>query len=88
VHLSAIGHPVVGDALYGGVRRHVPARFRAVQRLTRPFLHAERLTFTHPRTAERLTFTAPLPEDLESIVRAVAPPELSADIFAPPSSAS
>ena len=50
VHLNAIGHPIVGDALYGGVHRRVPAQFRAVQRLTRPFLHAERLAFTHPRT--------------------------------------
>ncbi len=48
VHLNAIGHPIVGDALYGGVHRRVPAQFRAVQRLTRPFLHAERLAFTHP----------------------------------------
>jgi 23S rRNA pseudouridine1911/1915/1917 synthase len=83
VHLSAIGHPIVGDALYGGVHRRVPHQFRAVQSLTRPFLHAERLTFTHPRTGERLTFSAPLPADLEAIVRAVAPPELAETIFAP-----
>ena len=43
VHLSAIGHPIVGDALYGGSHRRVPHQFRAVQSLTRPFLHAERL---------------------------------------------
>jgi 23S rRNA pseudouridine1911/1915/1917 synthase len=84
VHLSAIGHPIVGDALYGGVHRRVPHQFRAVQSLTRPFLHAERLTLTHPRTKERMTFTAPLPADLEEIVRTIAPPELAASIFAPP----
>ena len=50
VHLSAIGHPIVGDALYGGVHRRVPHPLRAVTKLTRPFLHAERLVFTHPRT--------------------------------------
>lgn len=76
VHLSAIGHPVVGDALYGGVHRRVPGQFRAVQRLTRPFLHAERLTFAHPRTGERLTFTAPLPPDLEAVLRDVVPDEM------------
>jgi 23S rRNA pseudouridine1911/1915/1917 synthase len=84
VHLSAIGHPIVGDALYGGVHRGVPHQFRAVQSLTRPFLHAERLTLTHPRTKERMTFTAPLPADLEETVRAIAPPELAETIFAPP----
>jgi 23S rRNA pseudouridine1911/1915/1917 synthase len=68
VHLSAIGHPIAGDALYGGVHRRVPHDLRAVQRLERPFLHAERLVVTHPRTAERMAFTAPLPHDLRAIV--------------------
>jgi 23S rRNA pseudouridine1911/1915/1917 synthase len=82
VHLSAIGHPVVGDALYGGVHRRVPGQFRAVQRLTRPFLHAERLTFTHPRTGERLTFLASLPADLEAVLRDVVPEEMHESLFA------
>ena len=43
VHLSAIGHPIVGDALYGGVHRRVPGDLRAVTHLDRPFLHAARL---------------------------------------------
>jgi 23S rRNA pseudouridine1911/1915/1917 synthase len=64
VHLNSIGHPIVGDALYGGIHRRVPHDLRALQRLTRPFLHAERLAFSHPRTAEPLEFTAPLPDDL------------------------
>jgi 23S rRNA pseudouridine1911/1915/1917 synthase len=81
VHLSAIGHPIVGDALYGGVRRRVPHALRAVQRLTRPFLHAERIAFTHPRTGERLSFTAPLPEELETVVYDIAPEELRDAIF-------
>jgi 23S rRNA pseudouridine1911/1915/1917 synthase len=83
VHLSAIGHPIVGDALYGGVHRRVPHRLHAVQTLTRPFLHAERLSFTHPRTGERLTFTAPLPQDLEDVLMAVAPAESRPVIVAP-----
>ena len=82
VHLSAIGHPVVGDALYGGVHRRVPHQLRAVLRLTRPFLHAERLSFTHPRTRERLTFTAALPEDLREVIWDVAPVEMREALFA------
>jgi 23S rRNA pseudouridine1911/1915/1917 synthase len=82
VHLSAIGHPIVGDALYGGVHRRVPHTLRAVQRLTRPFLHAERIAFTHPSTGERMSFTAPLPADLEAVVYEVAPEELRDSIFA------
>ena len=66
--LSAIGHAVVGDALYGGVHRRVPGDIRAVQRLERPFLHAWRLAFTHPTDKRRLEFRAPLPEDLMSIL--------------------
>jgi 23S rRNA pseudouridine1911/1915/1917 synthase len=73
VHLSAIGHPIVGDALYGGVHRRVPHNLRAVQRLTRPFLHAERLAFTQPRTGEPLVFTAPLPEDLRRVLEGIDP---------------
>lgn len=68
VHLSAIGHPIVGDATYGGVHRRVMPDLRAVNRLTRPFLHAARLAFTHPRTGERLEFAAPLPADLQSVL--------------------
>ena len=49
VHLAAVGHPVVGDAVYGGCRRHPPPHLRVVQRLDRPFLHAARLSFAHPR---------------------------------------
>ena len=68
VHLSAIGHPIVGDSLYGGVHRRVAGDIRAVQRLERPFLHAARLTFTHPRDERRMEFTAPLPDDLMDVL--------------------
>ena len=49
VHLSSIGHPIVGDALYGGAKRRIPGDLRALARLERPFLHAARLAFKHPR---------------------------------------
>ncbi|HEY2434283.1 MAG TPA: RluA family pseudouridine synthase [Vicinamibacterales bacterium] len=68
VHLSVIGHPVVGDATYGGVHRRVPHDLRAVQRLNRPFLHAARIAFTHPGDGRRMEFTAPLPDDLRSVL--------------------
>ena len=68
VHLSAIGHPIVGDPTYGGVHRRVPGDLRAVMRLERPFLHAARLSFTHPKDGRRVDFDSPLPPDLETIV--------------------
>jgi 23S rRNA pseudouridine1911/1915/1917 synthase len=68
VHLSAIGHPIVGDPTYGGVHRRVANHLRAVQRLERPFLHAARLAFTHPADGRRMEFASPLPHDLEAII--------------------
>ena len=60
VHLAAIGHPVVGDATYGGAR--------AALALDRPFLHAEQLAFDHPTTGARLSFASALPADLEAVL--------------------
>lgn len=56
VHLAAIGHPVVGDVLYGR---------RGATPVARQFLHAAKLSFRHPRTGERLDLEAPLADDLE-----------------------
>ena len=69
VHLSEAGHPVVGDTLYGGERRRVPPALAPVLTLTRPFLHALRLTFVRPSDGSPLTVEAPLPEDLTSVRR-------------------
>jgi 23S rRNA pseudouridine1911/1915/1917 synthase len=69
VHLAEAGHPLLGDAVYGGVRREArlapedPAR-RAAEAIGRQALHASRLVFDHPRTGKRLAFEAPLPADL------------------------
>ena len=68
VHLSAIGHPIVGDSTYGGVHRRVPGDIRAVQRLERPFLHAARLMFVHPRDNRRMQFISELPDDLARVL--------------------
>lgn len=62
VHLKAIGHPVVGDPVYGS--RHS----RLQLPLQRQFLHAYQLKFTHPITGKALEFTAPLPDDLQKIL--------------------
>jgi 23S rRNA pseudouridine1911/1915/1917 synthase len=79
VHLSAIGHPIVGDPLYGGVHRRVPGDVRAVTHLERPFLHAARLAFTHPADNRRMAFESDLPDDLQRVldeVRDAFNPEL------------
>lgn len=59
VHLASIGHPVVGDTVYG----RDPALARRLG-LARPFLHAFRLTVPHPATGEELVLSSPLPGDL------------------------
>jgi 23S rRNA pseudouridine1911/1915/1917 synthase len=68
VHLSAIGHPIVGDALYGGVHRRVPGDIRAVSHLDRPFLHSARLAFTHPEDGRRMEFLSAMPADLQNVL--------------------
>ena len=66
VHLSEMGHPLLGDSLYGGTRRG-DARVKAVQQqLARQALHAWRLGFPHPRTGKPIQCEAPVPKDLRS----------------------
>jgi 23S rRNA pseudouridine1911/1915/1917 synthase len=71
VHLSEAGFPVVGDELYGGVRKRLPAEVAAVERLDRPFLHAARLTFTHPCSGVEMSFESPLAPDLAAVLEAL-----------------
>jgi 23S rRNA pseudouridine1911/1915/1917 synthase len=75
VHLSAIGHPIVGDAVYGGLRRRVPGDLRPVLALDRPFLHAGRLVFHHPTDGRKMEFEAPLPHDLQTVLNLILPEE-------------
>jgi 23S rRNA pseudouridine1911/1915/1917 synthase len=68
VHLASVGHPVVGDTLYGA-----PARMRLdsggdALALDRNFLHAAELAFAHPVTGETLHFKAELPKELSSLL--------------------
>jgi 23S rRNA pseudouridine1911/1915/1917 synthase len=60
-HFAAIGHPLVGDATYGGGKEHG---------LERQFLHAHRLAFNHPQSGERLSFSSELPADLADVLAA------------------
>ena len=71
VHLSEAGHPVVGDALYGGRRKSVPPRLAALSKLDRPFLHAFQLSFAHPADGRSMVFEAPLPTDLDGVLSAL-----------------
>ena len=64
VHLASLGHPVVGDALYGAPRQIVSKNLPATS-LPRNFLHATEIQFTHPRSGEALRFSAPVPELLD-----------------------
>jgi 23S rRNA pseudouridine1911/1915/1917 synthase len=72
VHLSSIGHPVLGDPLYGRKGRpgaiHDPVLKEGVKRLNRQALHARRLEFTHPRTGERVKFVSPIPVDMNDVL--------------------
>jgi 23S rRNA pseudouridine1911/1915/1917 synthase len=73
VHLSEIGHPIVGDAVYGGLRRRVPGDVRPLLALERPFLHAGRLVFHHPADGRKMEFEAPLPDDLQTVLDLILP---------------
>lgn len=60
-HFAAIGHPLIGDATYGGEGKYG---------LSRQFLHAHRLAFTHPVSGEALSFSSELPADLAAALAA------------------
>jgi 23S rRNA pseudouridine1911/1915/1917 synthase len=60
VHMKHIGHPVVGDPVYGIKRQRYA--------LQGQLLHAYQLEFTHPETGERMKFEAPLPEDFQQVL--------------------
>ena len=78
VHCSFVGHPVVGDPVYGGTKRAIPSSFNKIEhrelsghieRLHGQALHAYSLSFDHPTTGERLAFDAPVPDDMEALIR-------------------
>lgn len=75
VHLSSLGHPVVGDTLYGApgelrARRENQQTAPAIG-LDRNFLHAAQLELTHPRTGKKISLTSPMPAELVSFQAAL-----------------
>lgn len=71
VHLTHLGHPLLGDPAYGR-KRHLPQELtpeqqHAIEHLDHQALHAYKLAFTHPATGEYLTFSHPIPDDMQKI---------------------
>jgi 23S rRNA pseudouridine1911/1915/1917 synthase len=62
VHLSSVGHPLLGDPLYGRKGRGW------IEKLGRQALHAHLLGFVHPRSGEPVEFVSPLPHDMEEVL--------------------
>lgn len=77
VHMAHIGHPLIGDAVYGsGFRTKAqllpdPVR-RTVEKLPRQALHASVLGFEHPQTGEEIRFESTLPRDIERVVKSLS----------------
>jgi len=74
VHLTSMGHPLVGDQTYGGPTRNKLSRLsKEVQNYTRNFprqaLHAKILGFKHPITGDDLNFESDMPDDMKELVR-------------------
>lgn len=67
VHLTSLGHPILGDRTYGGNKVMVLADIE----ITRVMLHARTLGFTHPTSTAREEFTKPFPSDMERVVHAL-----------------
>jgi 23S rRNA pseudouridine1911/1915/1917 synthase len=73
VHMASLGHPVVGDVLYGAPREMRARRGRstdsgAALSLSRNFLHSAQLELTHPRTGEKISLDSPLPPELHGFL--------------------
>jgi len=79
VHLASLGHPVVGDTLYGARRENLSAVPKGSKsgntglQLLRNFLHATTLEFEHPRTGKLLSLTRPLPPELDTYLLGLEP---------------
>ncbi len=76
VHLSSVGHPLVGDRRYGA-RGRLPARpsielLEAIRGFRRQALHAAELEFAHPITGAPMSFASPLPDDLAHLIASLS----------------
>jgi 23S rRNA pseudouridine1911/1915/1917 synthase len=68
VHFQFLGHPLVGDAIYGA-RPNARLKELTNYAALRVMLHARELSFIHPRTEEQMTFEAPLPKDFREALK-------------------
>lgn len=73
VHLTSVGHPLLGDPTYGGGQKTRKSKLTAeaqaaLERLGRQALHAHHLGFEHPTTGKRLAFDAPIPPDMKDLL--------------------
>jgi 23S rRNA pseudouridine1911/1915/1917 synthase len=80
VHMASLGHPVVGDNLYGApgelrVPKAVKGIASKIPSLNRNFLHAASLELQQPRTGKPLTFTSPLPDELQAFLEGLRNPK-------------
>ena len=66
VHMASIGHPVLGDHVYGGGSTQFEKKHPSL--FAGQCLHAAELELTHPSTGERMTFSAPLPDNFQKIL--------------------
>lgn len=67
VHLASIGHPLLGDPIYGGTNTKFEARHKAL--IQGQSLHAKELTFTHPRTGKEVRFECDLPKEMQALTQ-------------------
>ena len=66
VHMASVGHPLLGDTVYGGANTRFEAKHRAS--IKGQCLHAGELRLTHPRTDKEMQFTAPMPANMRHVV--------------------
>ncbi len=79
VHMAWVGHPVVGDATYGGRRQAIiqlnqdktAQAVEILKAMPRQALHARRLSFVHPATGKEMSFESPLPEDMRRLLERI-----------------
>jgi 23S rRNA pseudouridine1911/1915/1917 synthase len=85
VHMAHLGHPLLGDPVYGTgfrtkadkLRRSAPEAADMLEALGRQALHAGLLAFAHPKTGRTLRFESPLPADLARLAAALRKPDAS-----------
>jgi len=79
VHMASIGHPLLGDPIYGGDGTRFESKHRRL--IQGQCLHAGELTFTHPTSGEAVTFSAPMPKTLQEVVQILFNVDSTSSLF-------